>query len=59
VNRLRAGLVALYPRPWRERYGEEFEALLAECLHSPLDIVDIFLGALDAHLAFLSTAIGD
>ncbi|HSB90081.1 MAG TPA: hypothetical protein VLD63_08665 [Anaerolineales bacterium] len=40
----------LYPRAWRERYGEEFEALLEECLHSPLDVVDIALGALDVHL---------
>jgi hypothetical protein len=45
-------LINLYPRLWRERYGEEFDALLEECLHSPLDALDIFLGALDAHLEF-------
>src|SRR5581483_5100678 len=45
-------LIQLYPRAWRERYGEEFDALLEECLHSPLDALDIFLGALDAHLEF-------
>jgi hypothetical protein len=47
---LRNWLVHLYPRTWRDRYGDEFEALLEECLHTPLDVLDIFLGALDAHL---------
>jgi len=47
---VRGWLVQLYPHRWRERYGTEFEALLEECLHSPLDVLDIFLGALDAHL---------
>ena len=47
---IRNWLVQLYPRWWRERYGDEFEALLDECLHSPMDVLDIFLGALDAHL---------
>jgi hypothetical protein len=46
----RAWLVRLYPRDWRERYGEEFDALLEQCLHSPLDVLDVALGALDAHL---------
>ncbi|HEY5982424.1 MAG TPA: hypothetical protein VIU38_03060, partial [Anaerolineales bacterium] len=47
----RASLLALYPAAWRERYGEEFAALLEQGLHSPLDVVDVLLGALDAHLA--------
>ena len=47
---VRRWLISLYPRAWRERYGDEFEALLEECLHSPLDACDILLGALDAHL---------
>ena len=47
---VRSWLVGLYPRAWRERYGDEFEILLDECLHSPLDVLDILLGALDAHL---------
>ena len=42
---VRSWLVRLYPRSWRERYGDEFEILLEECLHSPLDVLDIFLGA--------------
>ena len=49
---LRSWLIRLYPRQWRERYADEFELLLQECLHSPLDILDIMLGALDAHLEF-------
>ncbi len=52
----RAWLVRLYPSEWRERYGAEFEALLEECLHSPLDLLDIFLGAVDAHLGTFSEA---
>jgi hypothetical protein len=47
---IRNWLIRLYPRVWRERYEDEFEALLEECLHSPLDVLDIFLGALDARL---------
>jgi hypothetical protein len=46
--RLPAWLVRLYPPAWRSRYGEEFEALLEESLRSPLDVVDVILGALDA-----------
>jgi hypothetical protein len=47
---VRNWLISIYPRPWRERYGDEFEILLEECLRSPLDVLDIFLGAIDAHL---------
>ena len=47
---LRTWLIRLYPPAWRDRYGDEFEALLEECLHSPLDVLDIVLGAIDAHL---------
>ena len=49
---LRKWLIQLYPRSWRERYSDEFEMLLEECLHSPLDVFDIMLAALDAHLEF-------
>lgn len=51
---IRLWLMHLYPKPWRDRYAEEFEALLEQCLHSPLDVVDIILGALDAHLQLLN-----
>jgi hypothetical protein len=47
---VRRWLIGLYPKAWRERYGDEFEILLEECLHSPLDVLDILFGALDAHL---------
>jgi hypothetical protein len=47
---LRACLTRLYPRSWRNRYAAEFDVLLEECLHSPLDVVGVILGALDAHL---------
>ena len=49
---IRNWLISIYPLAWRERYGEEFEMLLEECVHSPLDVLDIMLGALDAHLEF-------
>ena len=43
-------LLALYPRSWRLRYGEEIAAILGEeCLSLSL-VVDLILGAIDAHL---------
>lgn len=44
------GLISLYPRAWRERYGDEFLALLAERPPSPRDRLDIVRSAVDAHL---------
>jgi hypothetical protein len=43
-------LVRLYPAAWRERYGEEFLALLEERPVGPFDVADVVLGALDARL---------
>jgi hypothetical protein len=43
-------LIRLYPARWRARYGDEFEALLAERPLGPFDVADVALGALDAHL---------
>jgi hypothetical protein len=54
IRRLRPWLTRLYPKSWRERYEQEFDALLEQCLHSPLDVLDILFGALDAHLLLLS-----
>jgi hypothetical protein len=54
VQKIRPWLTRLYPRDWRLRYEAEFTALLEECLNSPLDVVDVFLGAVDAHLRLLS-----
>ena len=44
------GLLALYPGPWRRRYGLEFAAMLDAQPPSPALIFDIVLGAIDAHL---------
>jgi len=43
-------LLRLYPACWRARYGDEFQALLAERPLGQFDVADILLGALDAHL---------
>ena len=43
-------MVLLYPRAWRERYGEEFGAILEERQVSLSDVCDVALGALDAWL---------
>jgi hypothetical protein len=43
-------LVRLYPRTWRDRYEDEFVALLAERPSSTGDVVDSLRGAVDAHL---------
>lgn len=42
-------LLRLYPQAWRRRYEEEVVSLLGERL-SPLDSLDLVLGALDARL---------
>lgn len=39
-----------YPRPWRERYGAEMSALLAERQPGWLDLLDLARGGLDARL---------
>ena len=43
-------LVALYPRAWRDRYEEEFLALLADRPPDPVGRLDIVRGAVDARL---------
>ena len=43
-------LLALYPAPWRHRYGEEFRAVLESRPLGPFDVADVLLGALDARL---------
>lgn len=43
-------LLRLYPEHWRVRYGEEFAALLETCPPTPFVLLDVLLGALDAHL---------
>lgn len=43
-------LLRCYPARWRDRYGEEFAAILAERPLGPFDVADVLLGALDAQL---------
>ena len=43
-------LLTLYPARWRDRYGEEFAAVLEARPLGPFDVADILLGALDARL---------
>jgi len=43
-------LVALYPRTWRDRYEDEFLALLSERPPDQVDRIDIVRGAVDARL---------
>jgi hypothetical protein len=43
-------LIRCYPARWRDRYGDEFEAILEERPLGPFDVADILLGALDAQL---------
>lgn len=47
---MRSLLIRCYPARWRERYGEEFQAILEERPLGPFDVADILLGALDARL---------
>jgi len=44
-------LLRLYPRAWRERYGEEFLALLDDRPLSLKHVFDVVAGAADARLA--------
>src|SRR5690242_15287356 len=43
-------LLQLYPARWRERYGEEFSAVLASQRASVGIVLDLLGGAIDAHL---------
>lgn len=45
-----SGLLRLFPRPWRDRYEDEFVALLGERPPTVLDRIDIARSALDARL---------
>jgi hypothetical protein len=43
-------LTRLYPRDWRERYGEEFEALLQTGQGGLRTSIDVFFSALREHI---------
>ena len=50
----------LYARTWRERYGDEFEAMLREMPATPQLVVDVIFGAIRSRrttLAALATAV--
>lgn len=42
------GLIRLYPRAWRDRYGEEFVAAVGNAPLHVQQVVDIVSGAIDA-----------
>jgi hypothetical protein len=44
-------LLRLYPRDWRERYGEEFLAIVGQDSLSLQQFIDIVSGAIDAWLS--------
>jgi hypothetical protein len=44
-------LLRLYPRAWRERYGDEFLALVGDRPLGFPQLIDIVSGAIDAHLS--------
>jgi hypothetical protein len=44
-------LLRWYPPAWRERYGNEFEALLSDRSLSAMEVFDVFCGAIDAWLS--------
>jgi hypothetical protein len=43
-------LLRLYPREWRERYGDEFALVLRATPPGPGAVLDVVRGALDAHV---------
>jgi hypothetical protein len=42
-------LLRLYPRRWRERYGDEYEAVLEAAPAGPGTVLDVLRGAVEAH----------
>lgn len=51
MNAFHTRLLRLYPRAWRARYEVEFLALLQDRPPTLLHVIDILLGALDAHVS--------
>lgn len=47
-------LLYLYPKKWRERYGEEFLYILEKRRLSFVEIVDVFINAMDARMLILA-----
>jgi hypothetical protein len=55
----RQTLLRLYPRRWRERYGDEFLAMLEQQPVTASVVLDVALGALDAHLRAHLSPVGN
>lgn len=54
LEHLRRLIVHLYPRPWRDRYGDEFSALLDDSPARWRDLPDLAQGALTTQLQMQS-----
>jgi hypothetical protein len=50
MTRRPTGLVRLYPKAWRRRYGAGLEALLAEMPATPAVVLDVVRGAAGTHV---------
>jgi hypothetical protein len=50
IRRLCLGALRLYPDAWRRRYEEEMRAVIEQSKPTPLTMLDLLGGALDAHL---------
>lgn len=50
MKRLARQLARLYPQPWRERYGREFEALLEDANLTWSDLLDVVAEAFRARI---------
>jgi len=51
---MRQWLIRLYPRRWRQRYADEFAALLAQRSLTRGDVFDVIWSAFDAHWSIQS-----
>jgi hypothetical protein len=49
MDLIRSALVAMHPRAWRQRYGEEFRALLEDTTLTPVAVVDILKNCVGLH----------
>ena len=50
MRRLSHFLICLYPRSWRERYGEEFSALIEDVGATWLTVADVMRGAIEMQI---------
>jgi hypothetical protein len=50
MKRLARWLTRLYPRPWRARYGQEFDALLEDANLTLLDVFGVVRSALEMRM---------